>query len=33
MKNDRGDPLRGNEFREEDFPQLQQVRSAGSVEN
>src|SRR5436305_3929272 len=32
-ENDRGDPLRGNEFREEDFPQLQQVRSAGSVEN
>jgi len=32
-ENDRGDPLRGNEFREEDFPELQQVRSAGSVEN
>ena len=32
-ENDRGDPLRGNEFREEEFPELQQVRSAGSVEN
>jgi acetyl-CoA synthetase len=31
--NDRGDPLRGNEFREEDFPDLQKVRAAGSTEN
>jgi acetyl-CoA synthetase len=31
--NDRDDPLRGKEFREEDFPELQKVRSAGSVEN
>src|ERR1700737_4680152 len=31
--NDRGDALRGQEFREEDFPELQKVRSAGSVEN
>jgi acetyl-CoA synthetase len=28
--NDRGDALRGQEFREEDFPELQKVRSAGS---
>jgi acetyl-CoA synthetase len=28
--NDRGDPLRGKEFREEDFPELQKVRTAGS---
>jgi acetyl-CoA synthetase len=28
--NDRGDTLRGQEFREEDFPELQKVRSAGS---
>jgi acetyl-CoA synthetase len=28
--NDRGDALRGLEFREEDFPELQKVRSAGS---
>src|SRR6202048_2117938 len=28
--NDRGDALRGHEFREEDFPELQKVRSAGS---
>jgi acetyl-CoA synthetase len=27
---DRNDPLRGQEFREEDFPELQKVRSAGS---
>src|SRR5579871_2262060 len=27
---DRGDALRGDEFREEDFPELQKVRSAGS---
>ncbi len=27
--NDRGDPLRGEEFREEDFPELQKVRTAG----
>src|SRR5258708_40179782 len=31
--NDRGDGLRGQEFREEDFPELLKVRSAGSVEN
>jgi acetyl-CoA synthetase len=31
--NDRGDPLRGHEFREEDFPELQKVRTAGSVES
>jgi acetyl-CoA synthetase len=30
--NDRDDPLRGMEFREEDFPELQKVRSAGSAE-
>jgi acetyl-CoA synthetase len=30
--NDRGNSLRGEEFREEDFPELQKVRSAGSVE-
>jgi acetyl-CoA synthetase len=28
-ENDRGDPLRGREFREEDFPELQKVRTAG----
>jgi acetyl-CoA synthetase len=32
-ENDRDDPLRGQEFREEDFPELQRVRTAGSVEN
>jgi acetyl-CoA synthetase len=31
--NDRGDALRGREFREEEFPELQTVRSAGSVES
>src|SRR6266576_2841657 len=31
--NDREDPLRGEEFREEQFPQLQKLRSAGSTEN
>jgi acetyl-CoA synthetase len=31
--NDRGDALRGQEFREEDFPELQKVRTAGSTEN
>jgi len=31
--NDRGDALRGREFREEDFPELQKIRSAGSMEN
>jgi acetyl-CoA synthetase len=31
--NDRGDALRGQEFREDEFPELQTVRSAGSVEN
>ncbi|MEA2837083.1 MAG: acetyl-CoA synthetase [Bradyrhizobium sp.] len=30
--NDRSDALRGQEFHEEDFPELQKVRSAGSVE-
>jgi acetyl-CoA synthetase len=30
--NDREDSLRGEEFREEDFPELQKIRSAGSVE-
>ncbi len=29
-ENDRDDPLRGQEFREEDFPELQKVRTAGS---
>jgi acetyl-CoA synthetase len=28
--NNRGDALRGQEFREEDFPELQKIRSAGS---
>ena len=31
--NDRDDALRGQEFREEDFPELQKVRPAGSTEN
>jgi acetyl-CoA synthetase len=31
--NERDDPLRGQEFREEEFPELQKVRSAGSAEN
>jgi acetyl-CoA synthetase len=31
--NDRGDALRGQEFREEDFPELQKVRTAGSTES
>jgi acetyl-CoA synthetase len=31
--NDRADVLRGQEFREEEFPELQKVRTAGSVEN
>jgi acetyl-CoA synthetase len=31
--NDRTDPLRGQEFREEDFPDLQKMRPAGSSEN
>jgi acetyl-CoA synthetase len=31
--NDRGDALRGQEFREDDFPELQKVRTAGSTEN
>jgi acetyl-CoA synthetase len=31
--NDRGDALRGQEFREEEFPELQKVRTAGSVES
>jgi acetyl-CoA synthetase len=29
----RGDSLRGVEFREEDFPELQKMRPAGSTEN
>jgi acetyl-CoA synthetase len=31
--NDRGDALRGQEFREEDFPELASLRSAGSAEH
>jgi acetyl-CoA synthetase len=31
--NDRSDALRGQEFREEDFPELASLRSAGSVEH
>jgi acetyl-CoA synthetase len=31
--NDREDALRGHEFREEDFPELASLRSAGSVEH
>ena len=31
--NDREDPLRGLEFREDDFPELQKVRSAGASES
>jgi acetyl-CoA synthetase len=31
--NDRGDALRGVEFREEDFPELQKMRPAGSTES
>jgi acetyl-CoA synthetase len=31
--NDRNDGLRGQEFREEEFPELQKVRPAGSAEN
>jgi acetyl-CoA synthetase len=31
--NDRGDALRGQEFREEEFPELQKMRPAGSTEN
>jgi acetyl-CoA synthetase len=31
--NDRDDSLRGQEFREEDFPELQKLRPAGSSEN
>jgi acetyl-CoA synthetase len=31
--NDRTDALRGQEFREEDFPDLQKVRPAGSAES
>jgi acetyl-CoA synthetase len=31
--NDREDSLRGQEFREEDFPELQKLRPAGSSEN
>jgi len=32
-ENDRNDALRGQEFREEDFPELQKVRPAGSSEH
>ncbi|HKO71825.1 MAG TPA: AMP-binding protein [Bradyrhizobium sp.] len=32
-ENDRGNSLRGEEFREEDFPELQKLRPAGSAEN
>jgi acetyl-CoA synthetase len=32
LDNNRSDALRGREFREEEFPELQTVRSAGSVE-
>jgi acetyl-CoA synthetase len=31
--NDRGDALRGQEFREDEFPELQKLRPAGSAEN
>jgi acetyl-CoA synthetase len=31
--NDRGDALRGQEFREDEFPELQKVPAAGSAEN
>jgi len=31
-ENDRTDPLRGEEFREEEFPELQKVRAQGSVQ-
>ena len=30
--NDRTDPLRGSEFREDEFPELQKVQSAGVME-
>ncbi|MGH6715287.1 MAG: AMP-binding protein, partial [Bradyrhizobium sp.] len=30
--NDRNDPLRGQEYREEDFPELQKIRAAGSTQ-
>jgi acetyl-CoA synthetase len=29
-ENDRSDALRGEEFREEDFPELQKLRTTGS---
>jgi len=32
-ENARGGPLRGQEFREEDFPELQKLRPAGSTEH
>ena len=32
-ENDRDDALRGEEYREEEFPELQAVRAAGSTEN
>ena len=31
--NNRNDPLRGREFREDEFPELQQMRAAGSAES
>jgi acetyl-CoA synthetase len=31
--NDRDDALRGEEFREDEFPELQKLRTAGSTEN
>jgi acetyl-CoA synthetase len=32
-ENDRGDALRGKEFREEEFPELAKVRTSGSTES
>jgi acetyl-CoA synthetase len=32
-ENDREDALRGEEFREEDFPELQKLRPTGASEN
>jgi acetyl-CoA synthetase len=32
-ENDRSDSLRGTEFREEDFPELHKVRTAGLENN
>jgi acetyl-CoA synthetase len=33
QENDREDALRGEEFREEDFPELQKLRPTGAAEN